>query len=178
LRLSRLRLAKFWGHTMPRRCTVCAHPKVEAIDMALVAGEPYRSVANRYESLSQAAVQRHEENHLPATLSKAKEAREVSRADDLLASVRGLHRRALSILGKAEEAGELRTALSAIREARGNLELLAKLLGELDERPVVNLNVSPEWLELRAVIVGALEPYTEARGAVLRAIEGAGNGRG
>lgn len=87
-----------------------------------------------------------------------------------------MHRRALSILGKAEEAGELRTALSAIREARGNLELLAKLLGELDERPVVNLNVSPEWLELRAVIVGALEPYTDARGAVLRAIEGAGNG--
>jgi hypothetical protein len=34
------------------------------------------------------------------------------------------------------------------------LELLGKLAGELDERPVVNLNVSPEWLELRAVIVG------------------------
>jgi hypothetical protein len=41
---------------------------------------------------------------------------------------------------------------------------------------VVNLNVSPEWLELRGVIVGALEPYSEARGAVLSALEGAGNG--
>jgi hypothetical protein len=61
-------------------------------------------------------------------------------------------------------------------QARGNLELLGKLAGELDERPVVNLNVSAEWLELRAVIVGALEPYSEARGAVLRAIEGSGNG--
>jgi hypothetical protein len=161
---------------MPRRCTVCAHPEVEAIDTALVAGEPYRSVANRYESLSQAAVQRHEENHLPATLAKAKDALEISRADDLLASVRGLQGRALSILGKAEEAGELRTALSAIREARGNLELLAKLLGELDERPVVNLNVSPEWLELRTVIVGALDAHPDARGAVLLAIEEAGNG--
>jgi hypothetical protein len=67
-------------------------------------------------------------------------------------------------------------ALSAIREARGNLELLAKLLGELDERPMLNLNISPEWLELRAVIVEALEPYSEARGAVLSALEGAGNG--
>ena len=160
---------------MPRRCTVCAHPEVEAVDTALVAGEPYRSVANRYESLSQAAVQRHEENHLPATLAKAKDAREISRADDLLASVRGLQGRSLSILGKAEEAGELRTALSAIREARGNLELLAKLLGELDERPVVNLNVSPEWLELRTVIVGALDAHPDARGAVLLAIEEAGN---
>jgi len=161
---------------MPRRCTVCAHPEVEAIDLALVAGEPYRRVANRYESLSQAAMQRHEENHLPATLTKAKEIREISRADDLLASVRSLQERALSILGKAEEAGELRTALSAIREARSNLELLAKLLGGLDERTVVNLNVSPEWLELRTVIIGALDTHPDARGAVLRAIEGAGNG--
>src|SRR5215211_6985227 len=176
-RRSRLSLAKPWGHTMPRRCTVCAHPKVEAIDMALVAGEPYRSVANRYESLSQAAVQRHEENHLPATLSKAKEAQDTSRADDLLASLRGLQRRALSILGKAEEAGELRTAPSAIREARGNLELLAKLSGELQQEGTVNLHLSPEYLEVRTAILVAVEPYPEAAQAISRAMLGIeGNG--
>jgi hypothetical protein len=99
----------------------------------------------------------------------------VAHADDLLEQVRDLQVRTFAILEAAEESKQHRTALSAIREARSNLELLAKLLGELDERPVVNLNVSPEWLELRAVIVGALEPYTEARVAVLQAIEGAGN---
>jgi len=41
---------------------------------------------------------------------------------------------------------------------------------------MVSLNISPQWLELRAVIVGALEPYSEARGAVLRALERVGNG--
>jgi hypothetical protein len=40
----------------------------------------------------------------------------------------------------------------------------------------VNVLVSPEWLELRAVIVGALEPHSEACGAVLKAIEGVSNG--
>jgi hypothetical protein len=40
----------------------------------------------------------------------------------------------------------------------------------------VNLNVSSEWLELRAVIVGALEPHPAAHRAVLRALEGVGNG--
>jgi hypothetical protein len=87
-----------------------------------------------------------------------------------------LQTHALDILERAEKVGDLRTALAAITQARGNLELLGKLAGELDERPVVNLHISPEWLELRAVIVGALEPYSEARGAVLRAIEGSGNG--
>ena len=38
---------------------------------------------------------------------------------------------------------------------------------------MVNLNVSPEWLELRAVIVGALAPHPEALGAVVGALEGA-----
>lgn len=162
---------------MPRRCTVCAHPEVEEINRALVTGEPYRSVANRYESLSQAAVQRHQENHLPATLARAKEAEEASRADELLRQVRALQSKTLSILLKAEGTGDLRTALGAIREARGNIELLAKLQGELiGERPVVNLLISPEWLELRAVIVGALEPHPDARGAVLQAIERVGNG--
>jgi hypothetical protein len=56
------------------------------------------------------------------------------------------------------------------------LELLGKLAGELDERPMVNLNVSPQWLKLRAVIVGALEPHPAAHTAVLRALEGVGDG--
>jgi hypothetical protein len=160
---------------MPRRCTVCDHPERHGIDETLVTGAPYRSVAKRFE-LSESAVYRHKTEHLPAHLLKAKEAEEVAQADDLMEQVRHLQGHALDVLDRAEKAGDLRTALAAISQARGNLELLGKLAGQLDERPVVNLNVSPEWLELRAVIVGALEPYSEARGAVLQAIEGSDNG--
>jgi hypothetical protein len=161
--------------SMPRRCTVCDHPERHSIDEALVTGAPYRSVAKRFER-SESAVYRHKTEHLPAHLLKAKEVEEAARADDLLDQVRNLQAHALDILERAEKAGDLRTALAAISQARGNLELLGKLAGEIDERPVVNLNVSPEWLELRGVIVGALEPYSEARGAILSALEGAGNG--
>jgi hypothetical protein len=160
---------------MPRRCTVCDHPQRHSIDETLVTGASYRSVAKRFE-LSESSVYRHKTEHLPVHLLKAREVREAARADDLLEQVRHLQTHALDILERAEEAGDLRTALAAISQARGNLELLGKLAGELDERPVVNLNVSAEWLELRAMILGALEPYSEARGAVLRAIEGTSNG--
>jgi hypothetical protein len=107
---------------------------------------------------------------------KAREVEEIAHADDLLDQVRSLQAHALGILERAEKVGDLRTALAAISQARGNLELLGKLAGELDERPVVNLNVSPEWLELRAVIVEALGPHPAAHGAVLRALEGASDG--
>jgi hypothetical protein len=160
---------------MPRSCTVCEHPEREAIDRALVGGASNRSVASLYD-VSEAAVRRHKANHLPAKLVMAQKASEVAQAESLLAQVQDLQARTLAILETAEETRQHRTALAAIREARSNLELLAKLLGELDERSVVNLRVSPEWLELRAVIVGALEPYSEARLAVLRAIGGSANG--
>jgi hypothetical protein len=107
---------------------------------------------------------------------KARQVEEAASADDLLDQVRNLQTHALDILERAEKVGDLRTALAAISQARGNLELLVKLAGELDERPVTNILISPEWLELRAVIVGALETHPGAREAVLSALEGVNNG--
>jgi hypothetical protein len=160
---------------MPRRCTVCDHPERHRIDEALVSGAPYRSVAKQFK-VSESAVYRHKTEHLPAYLLKASMVEEVARADDLLDQVRHLQTRALYILERAENTGDLRTALAAISQARGNLELLGKLAGKLDERPVVNLNLSSEWLELRTMIVGALEPHPAAHRAVLRALDSVGNG--
>ena len=160
---------------MPRRCAVCSHADKKAIDEALVGGVAFPALVAKYR-VSKDSLSRHRANHLPAKLVMAEKAAEVAEADTLLDQVKNLQGRAYAILDKAEEAGELRTALSAIREARGNLELLAKLLGELDERPVVNLNVSPEWLELRALIVTALEPHPAALSAVVGALEGTDSG--
>jgi hypothetical protein len=160
---------------MPRRCTVCDQPERNGIDEALVSGAPYRTVAKRF-VLSESAVYRHKTEHLPAHLWKAKEAEEAARADDLLDQARNLQAHALHILECAEQAGDLRSALAAISQTRDNLELLGKLAGELDERAVTNVLISPEWLELRAVIVGALEPHPGVREAVLSALEGVSNG--
>jgi hypothetical protein len=162
---------------MPRSCTVCEHSKRGEIDRALVGDSSNLSVSSLF-GVSESAVRRHKANHLPAKLVMAQAAEEVAQADSLLDQVRDLQSRAYGILDKAEAADDLRTALGAIREARGNLELLAKLLGELDERPQVNILVSPEWLSLRTKLLYSLNPYPEARGSVVRALEGSGDGGG
>ena len=150
---------------MPRTCTVCAHPERAAIDRALVQGVPLRDIAGRYD-LSKSAVERHQADHLPVLLVKAHDAEETARADDLLGELRDLQATTLGLLRKAERAGKLGTAVMAIGEARRNLELLAKLIGQLDERPVLNLLIAPEWLTVRATLLSALAPYPEARVAV------------
>jgi hypothetical protein len=160
---------------MPRTCTICQHPHREAIDLALVGGAALSETAALFR-VSNDAVSRHKANHLPAKLVRAQEAAEVAEADDLLAQVRDLQARTLAILEASEASREHRTALGAIREARSNLELLAKLLGELDDRPQVNVLISTEWLQLRTTIITALDAHPQARESVLRAVEGAGNG--
>jgi hypothetical protein len=153
---------------VPRRCSICQHNRLERINRALVEGIGFPALVAKYR-VSKDALSRHKANHLPATLVKAQEAQEVANADDLLEEVRSLQARALTILGRAEGVGDLRTALGAIREARSNLELLAKLVGELDERPQVNVVLIDA--QVRAAIIRALAPYGEARLAVANALE-------
>jgi hypothetical protein len=151
---------------MPRSCTICEHPHRDSIDRALVGDSSNLSVSALF-GVSESAVRRHKSNHLPAKLVMAQQAKKVVEADDLLDQVRDLHARTLAILEAAERTNQHRTALSAIREARSNLELLAKLLGELDDRPQVNILISPT---VQTAIIAALGPYPEARLAVAHAL--------
>jgi len=125
---------------MPRRCTVCDHEKLEAINQALLHNETLRKIAQRF-SVTVAALFRHKK-HLPAAMVQAREAQEITQADGLLEQVVALRDKALSILAKAERAGDLRTALQGVREAKGCLELLAKLQLALQE-----------WAGQRAVLI-------------------------
>ena len=160
---------------MPRVCTICNHQEREAINKALLAGEPLRNIAART-GTSATALHRHKAEHLPATLTKAQAAQEVAQADDLLAQVRRLQVVTMNILAHAYQAQDLRTALQAVGQARGNLELLGRLAGELEAESVrVNVLVaSPDWLRLRGAILSALDPFPEARLAIAEVLRHAG----
>ena len=119
---------------MPRTCTICRHPERPAINASLVAGEPFRSIADHFE-LSASALKRHRAAHLPLTLLRAAEAAEVAEADALLDRVKETERRARAYEAQAAMAGDIRGALVALREGRATLELLARMAGELEGQP-------------------------------------------
>jgi hypothetical protein len=153
---------------MSRKCTVCSDPQRELVDDAIVGGVAYRRIAAHHD-LAEASVRRHAAAHLPATLVRATEAAEVSRADILLSQADALRAEALNLLEEARNRGDLRTAVAAIGQARGVLELLARPAGELSDTRV-NVVVSAEWVEMRTLILDALEPFPEARAAVSGAL--------
>ncbi len=150
---------------MPRRCTICTSDARDTIDKALVAGTPYRRIAARL-PVSEQALLRHHDGHVPERLAKAHEAAEVADADKLLARVQRLLDLAEAILARAEREGDHRTALSGIGQARACAELLLEVEGRVDRRPQVNVLVLPEWLLARDALLDALRPYPDARAAV------------
>ena len=160
---------------MPRRCTVCDHDERHAINVALVQRDSYRNIAERY-GLSVGALSRHTKEHLPKLLVKAKDAVEVAEADSLLARIEALQIKTLAALEAVEEERKYPVLLGGVREARANLELIGRVTKELEATPTLHIPLNPEWVELRTVIVTALEPHPAARDAVVRAIAKLGNG--
>lgn len=156
---------------MATKCTVCAHADIETINEALIAGVPsMRDMAGRY-GLTRASLSRHKNAHLPKHMAKAQEVREIAQADSLLDQMRDLQKKTLAILDKSMGKDE-RLALTAIREARSNIELIGRIIGELDESPKVAVLVNnPEWVTVRTAIMQALEPYPEARQAVTNGLK-------
>ena len=146
---------------MPRKCLVCIQPEKQKIDEALIRGEPLRDIARRY-NIDKSALSRHKKNHLPTLLTKAEEAKEVSRADSLIDEIQRLRLEAARISQKAEQKGDYRTALAGIRELTRIVELLARLQGDLNEQSV-NVVFNAKWVELRTVILFALEDFPEAK---------------
>ncbi len=150
---------------MPRSCTICIHPQRHQIEKALVAGGSLRDIAGRY-GLAKSAVERHKGGHLPVTLVQAREAEEVRHALDVVKQLQAINGASMTVLAEARAAKDGDLALKAIDRIFRQIELQAKLLGDLDERPVVNVLVTPEWQALRGQIVAALGPFPEARVAV------------
>jgi hypothetical protein len=76
----------------------------------------------------------------------------------------------LQILDAALSKGRDRVALKALEVEIKQFELTAKLTGQLNEAPQVNFLLSPEYMQLKQVIITALEPYPEARQQAARAL--------
>ena len=160
---------------MPRTCSICSHEHRDAMEDAFIVGQAKRRIASQH-GVTERAVRYHMREHLPALLALARDAERAARADSLLDRIEALHRRTLAILEAVEGTDEHGTALSAIREARRNLELIGEVTRELDRAGTINLELTVEWQEVKAVLVNTLASYPEAQQAVFNALEEASNG--
>ncbi|MEM9553708.1 MAG: hypothetical protein AAGC60_05570 [Acidobacteriota bacterium] len=170
---------------------MCAHPQRVEIDKALIDSTGYREIADRF-GLSRSAVHRHRENHLSETLRRAQAAdrqatvahgrqlldRRQAQEDeddrhalDVTKQLKAVNAACLEVLREARANNDPAVLLRAVDRITRQIELQAKLLGEIQDTPTVNIAILPEWHGLRQVILDALTPYPDAKLAVVGALE-------
>lgn len=163
---------------MPRTCTVCTHAARPEIDGALLSGDSLRNIAKQF-SLSAAALNRHKKEHLSERMAEVAERNaeaDVRTAIDVRGQLRAINGVALSILKEARDAGDGELALKAIDRIQKQIELQARLIDLINDGATVNVVLSPQWLEIRTAIIGALQWHPEAREAVADALQQVGRG--
>ena len=90
---------------------------------------------------------------------------------DHFGQLRVLRERAAFALETAEGAEDVKVALLAIKELRELVRLWGELEGKLQSQPTVNVLISPQWIQLKTTILTVLQPYPEAREALIDALQ-------
>lgn len=162
-----------------KQCTICRHEKRHQIDLGLVYGVSANALARRFE-VSADAIHRHRRNHLSpvqraAILAAQKpteidlEALERSEAEGILSQLVAQRARLQQHTEMAMDIGDVRAAVAVERAITSNLELVARLLGQLVQHHEVrstSILISADYISLRHAIIAALKPYPEASRAV------------
>lgn len=169
---------------MATQCKTCHHPERAKIELGLAHRVPVRVLANKY-GLTKESIFRHKNRHLTpqlrAALLKAVRPSEIdleqlkhSESEGLLQHLVAQRARLYALSDQAETLGDLRAAAQLQGRLISNLELTAKLLGELrtaSATVVTNILVSEEYHTLRAALIQALRPFADARQAVARVLQ-------
>src|SRR5665811_469814 len=162
---------------MPRTCTICTHAQRQEIDSALLSGDSLRDIARQFR-VSKDPLSRHKSSHLGERMVKVAEHNaeaDIRTAIDVVRQLRAINDAAIGVLKQAKNAGDGALTLQATDRILKQIELQAKLIDLISDGTTVNVVISPQWVELRTLIIGALQDYPEARQAVaaaIRAIEG------
>lgn len=164
---------------MRLKCSLCYRGDRPEIDRAIVEGASVRTIAGRH-GTSKSAVDRHRA-HVAEAMAKAAEspatappeavalvaqveAREKAAGPDLLTRLFDLTRETREILAEARRAKDRDVAIKALARLEKQLELEAKVLGQIREAQVNVAIVDPVGM-LRAATLAA----EERRAAVLPA---------
>lgn len=175
---------------MPGRCTICYSPSRASIEADLLNEVPYREIARRY-GVGRGAVSNHHKNHMegppgkygpyepptePApSLDDVKAVLEAAQApqdaqdgladENPITMIKGLLRELKSLQSQAK-GRSVDIQLRVVREMRPTIETLAKLVGDLESAPQINIMLHPQFQQAAIVISDALKDHPEALAAV------------
>ena len=155
-------------------CSICKDPRVEEINSRIASQEKLADISREF-AVSEDALGRHKEKCIINALAASPNTKDIINGDNLLDQLQAARAKAIELLDMAIAAGDTKVygpPSSYLSEIRQQIKLWAELEGRLAAQPQVNIINNPQWIELRTVILTALDPFPEAKEAIVRAIRG------
>jgi hypothetical protein len=131
-------------------CVACLHRDRDLLDAQLVAGVPYRAIANTFD-LSLGSISRHR-RHLVDMVKERTTSERGEHAGVLLNRVESLLDEAKGILADAKAAKDLRAGTNAVHAVARVLELIGKLTGELAQPNMPGLHLTLNRVTNNAIV--------------------------
>jgi len=151
------------------QCKTCRFPDHEKYDAECIKGNLSREDYAKMVGCSSKSISRHL-LHIPQIVANSANAEIVTNADNLLDQIVYYESEARRFKEMAEADGNVNLALKAVDRALKCVEIYAKVRGIINDAPQITIINNPEWVELRTLIITALEPYPDARRAVVNVI--------
>jgi hypothetical protein len=148
---------------MGRPCTVCEHPKLQAVDDAIVRGVAYREIARCFAPLTRDSVKRHADTHVSPGLIKVAA---TQRAQTLLERIEGTVSDTEELFRAAKAGGNTGQALAAAPVLFKGYELIGRATGELKPEGVsvsFELWTHPDFVAATGRLMKSLDPFPEAQ---------------
>lgn len=147
-------------------CLVCHLPEPEQalVEASLASGTPLYRLAKKW-GINRASLRAHKDNHMGPALMELRTERIANGVRTVEAQVEEVVARDDAMYDAARAVRNMPLAIKANNSKADHLELLAKLRGELDDRPQITFNYlqHPSYVAVRTIIFEALEPYPEVR---------------
>ena len=163
---------------------MCAHADRASIELGIANKVPIRVLGTRY-GLHRDAIHRHGRNHMDAKLHAQLMTRgrmtpvelenlKVTESEGVLQHLVAVRARLYGLMDAAESQDDYKGAASIGTAIHKNLEITARLLGDLRTGTVNvhnNLILLPEFFALRTSILQALRAHPAARADVVKALQ-------
>jgi len=151
---------------MPKTCTICEDPRRDEFDRRARIEDNIAKIAQDF-ALSYDALYRHvKANHHIREVTAIPTSAELATSEDIYKEIEAWHTEAKDLQRTAKAGGDIKTALLGLEKALKCLELMLKIHGQISDAPQITIINNPEWIELRTVIIQALDPFPDAKQAV------------
>jgi hypothetical protein len=143
---------------------MCKHPDREELERKIASKELSMTAAANLANSNKATVSRHMRNCVASRVRESMKPEPITvEGLNVVNALTTSHEKTLEILADSLNEGDRRIALLAIQTENKQLELMAKLTGQLNEAPQLNILMNPEFMRLKSVILTTLAPYPDAR---------------